>query len=139
MKSLTTYQIKLIKRSWLSLSGINPALIADIFYSKLFTDHPRLRKLFPLEMEQQYKKLMDMLTSIVTRIDELHLIDHELSAMAQRHVGYGTQPAHYQAVGKALLWTLEKGLGKAWTPELREAWEKCYTILADKMQSAGHS
>ena len=29
-------------------------------------------------------------------------------------------------VGASLLWTLEKGLGEAWTPELAEAWTVAY-------------
>jgi len=38
-----------------------------------------------------------------------------------------------------LLWTLERGLGSDWNPELAEAWTQCYTLLADTMISAtGH-
>lgn len=126
----------LIRQSWRSLRGVNPHLIADIFYSKLFTDQPHLRKLFPADMELQYRKLIDMLTSIVTRIDRLEEISEEFSAMAERHAAYGAKPSHYKAVGDALCWTLEKGLGKQWNMELENAWICCYTILTDKMQSA---
>jgi hemoglobin-like flavoprotein len=31
------------------------------------------------------------------------------------------------------LWTLEQGLGKAWTPELAQAWGGAYTLLSDYM------
>ena len=30
----------------------------------------------------------------------------------------------------ALLWTLEKGLGSAWAPELAAAWTAAYTTLS---------
>lgn len=132
---LNQHQIRLIQQSWRSFHGVNPSLIADIFYTKLFTDQPQLRKMFPADMEKQYIKLMDMLTSIFTRIDRLDEMGEELIAMAERHAGYGAKPAHYKAVGNALCWTLEKGLGKNWNEELKTAWVSCYTILADKMQS----
>ena len=38
--------------------------------------------------------------------------------------------------GFTVLWTLEHGLGKDWTPEVTEAWTKCYTTLADAMINA---
>jgi hypothetical protein len=39
-------------------------------------------------------------------------------------------------VGAALLWTLEQGLGEAFTPEAREAWAAAYGLLATTMQDA---
>ena len=34
-----------------------------------------------------------------------------LEGLARRHLGYGVKDEHYDKVGEALLWTLEKGLG----------------------------
>jgi hemoglobin-like flavoprotein len=39
-------------------------------------------------------------------------------------------------VAQALLWTLERGLGDAFTPATREAWAQAYGILADVMKGA---
>lgn len=133
---LTTAQIQLVKRSWKSLRGIRPELIADIFYTKLFTDHPRLRKMFPADMQLQYNKLMDMLNSIIVRLDHLEDWTGEITAMAQRHVGYGVKAQHYTVVGNALLWTLKQGLGKDWSPELEAAWAACYQTLTNLMLDA---
>jgi hemoglobin-like flavoprotein len=47
------------------------------------------------------------------------------------------QDSHYDTVGAALLWTLEQGLGAAFTAEVREAWTETYTILATVMRQAG--
>ena len=52
---------------------------------------------------------------------------------AKRHVEYGAKPAHYPVVGEALLWTLEKGLGDSWTPQVAEAWTQAYTTLSGFM------
>jgi hemoglobin-like flavoprotein len=55
------------------------------------------------------------------------------SALAKRHVSYGARSEHYPVVGSALLWTLEKGLGDAWTPELAAAWIAAYGTLSGFM------
>ena len=133
---LTTEEIKLIKQSWRVFRGIAPAIIGDLFYSKLFTDNPSLRKMFPKQMDEQYKKLIDMLTVIVSRLDNLDQLTSEISGMAQRHVQYGVRPAHYRLVGNALLWTLERGLGKEWNEALQTAWKNCYGILSETMINA---
>ena len=49
---------------------------------------------------------------------------------------YGVRRSHYATVGTALLWTLEKGLGDAFTPDVRAAWTAVYTLLAETMQRA---
>jgi nitric oxide dioxygenase len=43
---------------------------------------------------------------------------------------------HYDLVGAALLWTLEQGLGDAFTPSAREAWAAAYAAVATIMRSA---
>lgn len=128
--------IILIKKSWKAFRGVNPKLIGDIFYTKLFTDNPSLRKMFPKQMEEQYQKLIDMLSTIVARLDNINDLTDDITAMAQRHVEYGVRPAHYRMVGNALLWTLKNGLGREWTPETEHAWTACYTLLADTMINA---
>lgn len=130
---VTTQQIKLVKNSWRRLQGIQPETIAGLFYARLFASHPALRKMFPADMELQYKKLMDMLHTIVMRLDNLDKLGVELSAMASRHEGYGVKPVHYKYVGEALLWTLEKGLGNDWTPEVAGAWQDSYAQLTASM------
>jgi hemoglobin-like flavoprotein len=87
-------------------------------------------------MNEQYRKLMDMLNIVVARLDNLDELTNEISGMARRHLGYGVRPAHYKMAGSALLWTLQQGLGNDWTPEVKEAWIKCYSTLADVMISA---
>jgi hemoglobin-like flavoprotein len=130
---MTKEQIKLIKQSWWIFRNINPLVVGDLFYSKLFADNPSLEKMFPKDMNQQYVKLIDTLSAIVSRLDQLELLTDEIAAMAQRHVQYGVKPFHYKLVGDALLWTLERGMGKDYTPAVKEAWQTCYKILSDTM------
>jgi len=53
--------------------------------------------------------------------------------MAKRHIDYGVKPVHYNMVGKALLYTLQKVIGNEWTDEIRSAWINCYSILSGTM------
>jgi hemoglobin-like flavoprotein len=56
-------------------------------------------------------------------------------ALGARHSGYGVTEAHYAIVGEALLWTLDRGLGEGFTPEVRSAWAKVYGVIAATMQA----
>jgi hemoglobin-like flavoprotein len=127
-------QIKLVKKTWRILIKIEPKLIGDLFYSKLFADHPSLRELFPTNMELQYIKLVDMLSSLVINLENLNQNSEDLYQMGQRHVTYGVKPFHYELVGSALLWTLEKALGTDWNEETKIAWVACYTSIVAIMQ-----
>lgn len=130
-------QIKLVKDSWRRFKGIQPETIAGLFYAQLFASHPGLRKMFPADMDAQYGKLMDMLHTVVLRLDQLEKLSADLAAMASRHEGYGVKPVHYKYVGEALFWTLEKGLGNEWTEEVANAWKQSYAELtAHMMQKA---
>ena len=63
----------------------------------------------------------------VSSLDNLGALGKTVEDLGRRHAGYGVKDAHYDSVGVALLWTLEQGLGAAWTPEAAGAWN---TILA---------
>ncbi|HEX6191683.1 MAG TPA: globin domain-containing protein [Chitinophagaceae bacterium] len=130
---MTVEQKILIKKTWKMFRGIDPSVIGDTFYSKLFNDTPGLRRMFPSNMDDQYKKLIDMLSVIVARIDNLDELNEDITAMARRHLHYGVRPGHYKLVGKALLWTLEQGLGRDWSAEVEEAWTQCYSTISEIM------
>jgi hemoglobin-like flavoprotein len=51
-------------------------------------------------------------------------------------VDYGVVDQHYETVAAALLWTLEKGLGEAFKPEVEASWTAAYVVLADTMKTA---
>jgi len=133
---MTDEQISTIKRTWRLIRQVDPILVGDLFYSKLFTDNPSLRNMFPAPMDEQYLKLINMMNILVARLDRLDELNDDIAAMARRHRGYGVRPAHYKMTGKALLWTLQQGLGKDWTDEVKEAWTSCYSILSATMISA---
>ncbi|TMI83494.1 MAG: hemoglobin [Bacteroidetes bacterium] len=117
---------------------IDPVLIGDVFYSKLFIDVPHLRHLFKTSRDVQSRKLIDMLSAIVGRLDRLDELTEDIQQLAIRHVSYGAKPEHYRAIGRTLIWTLKQGLGGDWTPEIEDAWTSCYKTLSDTMIKAAN-
>lgn len=115
---------------------VDPLIVGGLFYDRLFYMAPQAEKLFTVSREEQAKKLIDMVNVVIMRLDRLSELTEDIRQLAIRHVQYGTRPEHYDLVGQALLWTLERGLGKDWTPELAQAWTKCYTLLATTMIGA---
>ena len=130
---MTTLELTLVKQTWKLLRDVDPAIVGDVFYGRLFIKYPKLRSLFSGSMEKQYEKFVGMLSMIVARLDRPDTITHEIRQLAKRHEGYGVKPEHYAAVREALLWTLEKGLGKDWNDDVGRAWGACYDALTKAM------
>ena len=108
---------------------------AELFYGRLFEMDPSLKPMFRGDIKEQGRKLMQMLAVAVKGLDRLHEIVPAVREMGRRHAGYGVRDEHYDTVAAALLWTLEKGLGEAFTPEVKSAWVSVYTLLASTMKS----
>jgi hemoglobin-like flavoprotein len=132
---MTPEQIRLVKSSFTSVLPIADRTGVQ-FYDRLFALDPALRQLFTGDMTEQSRTLMRMLATVVNGLDRLDAIVPAVQALGVRHADYGVVDAHYQTVGDALLWTLQQGLGDAFTPEVAGAWSTAYAVLARIMQSA---
>jgi hemoglobin-like flavoprotein len=111
---------------------------AGLFYGRLFEVDPSLKPLFRGDTKDQGKKLMATLKIAVGSLDRLETLVPVVQALGRRHLAYGVRDEHYDTVGAALLWTLEKGLGDEFTPEVKEAWTVVYGILAKVMKDAAN-
>lgn len=125
-------QVKAIQDSFANVIPIADQAAA-LFYGRLFEIAPEVKPLFHGDMTEQGRKLMATLAAVVNSLDNLAPVLPAASALAKRHVEYGVKAADYAPVGDALLWTLEKGLGDQWTPELAAAWGEAYKVLSDYM------
>ena len=132
---LTLTQKTLVQQSFAVVAPIADTA-ATLFYGRLFELDPSLTKMFRGDMAEQRKKLMQMLTAAVKGLDRLDQLVPVVQDLGRRHAKYGVADAHYDTVGAALLWTLEQGLGPAFTPDTREAWATVYGILASTMKQA---
>ena len=134
---MTPEQIKLVQQSFTKLAPISDQA-AVMFYDRLFEVAPAVKSMFPADMTEQRKKLMGTLAVVVNGLGNLGAVLPAASALAKRHVNYGAKPEHYPVVGGALLWTLERGLGEAWTPEVADAWTAAYGTLSGYMISEAY-
>jgi hemoglobin-like flavoprotein len=132
---MTPEQIDLVQRTWRQVQLVGDTA-AELFYGKLFSLDGSLRPLFKNDLKDQGRNLTAMISVAVHWLARPEKIALAVQQLGRRHVAYGVQPRHYDIVGAALLWMLEKCLGDAFTPEARSAWTAAYGMLAKTMQDA---
>jgi hemoglobin-like flavoprotein len=135
--TMTPDHVKLVQESFAKVAPISETA-AVLFYDRLFDIAPKVRAMFPTDLTEQRRKLMATLAVVVGGLGNLESVLPAASALAKRHVSYGAKPEHYPVVGAALLWTLEKGLGDGWTPDVAEAWTAAYGTLSGFMISEAY-
>jgi nitric oxide dioxygenase len=96
--------------------------VAATFYVRLFDIAPHTRALFNPDVRRQGHALMGRLSAAVRPF---------ICPSAGSRCSGGLCREDYMTMGAALLWTLERELGAAFTAEAREAWAAVYAHLAD--------
>jgi hemoglobin-like flavoprotein len=122
---MTPDQVYLIRKSFAELSR-HDHVAALVFYRRLFEIDPGLRPLFTGNIEDQSRKLLDMLAVLIAMLERPLGLDMELRAMGSRHRDYGVKDEHYATVGRALIDMLAEVLDQRFTPEVRTAWIALY-------------
>jgi len=107
---------------------------ALVFYRRLFEIDPKLRPLFKTDIEEQSRKLMEMLGFALSMSERPEALRTELRELGARHATYGVREEHYETVGRALLDMLSQVLAKEFTSEVREAWAGFYGIMTEAMK-----
>lgn len=128
---MTADQVYLVRKTFAELAR-HDHVAALVFYRRLFEIDPGLRPLFKHDIEEQARKLLEMLSMLIAMLERPAGLDVELRAMGVRHVGYGVKDEHYAMVGQALIGMIGEVLNNQFTPEVRAAW----TALYDAVQSA---
>jgi hemoglobin-like flavoprotein len=134
-RTVTPEQITLVQNTFRQIAPISDEA-AELFYNRLFELDPSLRPLFPTDLSEQRRKLMQTLSVAVGSLRYIDGLVPTIEALARRHATYGVRPEHFDTVGAALLWTLSQGLGPSFTAEVNAAWVAVYTVLADTMKEA---
>jgi hemoglobin-like flavoprotein len=119
----------LVKQTFRKIIPVSESTV-KAFYDRLFELDPSLRPLFRGDMKEQRLKFIQMLAVIVGGMDKLDEVLPAIVALGKRHKSYGVPASSYPVVGEALLWSIERSLGTEFTPDVREAWQALYGILA---------
>ena len=126
-----------IRRTWAKAAG-GGEMVGTLFYARLFEIAPETRPMFDEDVSAQARKLMTTLNWIVDHLDAPETLEPQAAALAVRHVRYGVRADHYPAVGRALIETLETGLGGGFAPEDAAAWGRVYRGLSALMIEAAY-
>jgi hemoglobin-like flavoprotein len=129
---MTPSDIDLVQSSFAKVAPI-AEVAAGLFYGRLFEIAPEVKPLFRSDMAEQGRKLMATLGVVVNGLKDLETILPAAKALAVKHVSYGVKAKDYEPVGEALIWTLEKGLGAEFTPQVKSAWLSAYGALSGAM------
>lgn len=114
--------------------------IVETFYERLLEQRPGVAPLFEgVDMQKQRAKLLSALATVVATLRDLDTLVPHLQELGRRHVGYGAEPAHYDAVGGVLLESIASVAGDAWTPEVEAAWTGAYGVAASVMIEAAEA
>ena len=130
--TLTSRQKRLIKESFESVQEYSTAL-TKLFYGRLFELQPGVRSLFKTNLEDQSRKLLDMIVIIVEALDDFDALRPRLVELGQKHVTYGALPEHYDVVRKSLLWALGRALEMGFDAETKAAWNEMLGAVATAM------
>ena len=75
----------------------------------------------------------------VSLLNNLDVLVPVLQQLGKDHVPRGIQPQHYPVVGQALIDTLAAGLGEAFTPQARKAWQIVYSVIEETMKGDNYN
>jgi methyl-accepting chemotaxis protein len=125
--------VEVLEQSFNLVAPKGEALVAR-FYERLFQKYPSVKPLFKnASMKDQKKKLLASLVLVIQNLRRPDKLAAALRGLGARHVPYGAQPAHYDAVGENLLAVLGEFAGKAWTPAVKHAWTEAYSAIKTTM------
>ncbi len=126
---------RLIKESFAVVEPVADK-VAGYFYARLFIENPELRDMFPPAMDMQRERLLRALVRIVQGIERPEFLANYLEQLGRDHRKFGVKPAHYEAVGRALVAALRRYAGEAWTPQVEASWVAAYSVAAQMMIEA---
>ncbi|MGW0698131.1 globin domain-containing protein [Streptomyces sp. NPDC002867] len=125
----------LIRRTMAEIAPVADQ-VTSYFYALLFVRHPELRSLFPVAMDTQRDRLLKALLTAAEHMDNAEVLTDYLRNLGRGHRKYGTQPAHYPAVGEALIGALTRYATTTWDAETEAAWVRTYTTISQIMIDA---
>lgn len=104
----------------------------------LFAEHPSVMRLFDdADSDAARESFVLVILEVVRSLDHPEMLTTELVESGRRHVVYGVQSVHYDALRTALLTAIGEQLGDRFTAEVRLAWGAAYDGVADVMRQAG--
>lgn len=138
--TLSSRQKRLVRESLEAIREYSNA-VTKLFYGRLFEVAPEVRGLFKNSLEDQSRKLLEMLGTIVDSLDRLQELEPQLVELGRRHAGYGVKPEHYAVMRTALLWSIARALDNGFDAETKMAWNEMLravtAVMLEQTSGAG--
>lgn len=137
--SLAGLDIELLEATFAAVKP-RAAELVEYFYDRLFTLYPAVVPMFAnADMQEQQGKLLSALALVVASLRQPEALVPALQRLGAKHVEYGAQPAHYDAVGAVLLDSLAYIAGDQWSAEAAQAWADAFGVVAGVMIEAAEA
>mmetsp|Transcript_35156 Transcript_35156/g.83977 ORF Transcript_35156/g.83977 Transcript_35156/m.83977 type:complete len:344 (+) Transcript_35156:71-1102(+) len=130
---------EIIQSTWKTVGDSLGVEATKLFYKRLFEEYPEVVPMFgDADMDKQAEKLLKTVSLAVEYLNDMGELVPILQGLGEKHAKeWKVKREHYAPVGASLLWTLETGLGEAWTEDTADAWTWVYGVIADTMADAG--
>lgn len=136
--SRASQMVRLIRESW-ALVEPQSEDVTRYFYAVLFSIAPATRDLFAVNMQVQRSRLLRAVVHMIQTVDRPDELLPFLHQLGRDHRKFGVTPQYYEALGTALLASIKKHSGRAWTDAVERAWAEAYTVMASAMTEAAAS
>ncbi len=129
-------------RATLPVVGENIGAITGLFYTKLFDAAPVLERDVFNRSNQARGEQQKALAGSIANFATLLISDTDedprttIGRIAHKHASLGVSEAQYDVVHKFLFEAIVEVLGEAVTPEVAEAWDAVYWLLANALIDA---
>jgi len=128
---------KMVEEQGLEENGVK-------LFREIFAAAPGALQLFPFKdefdvygsaaLKAHALGVMKTVGTAVSMLDDLPALVPLLKNLGGKHLQYGVKDSHYNIVANALLSTLEKQLGPAWTDPVASAWKETFEVVAATMK-----
>jgi hemoglobin-like flavoprotein len=112
--------------------------LMELFYARLFMDHPDARELFSGDLEMQKRHFLAAFSLSVEHLHRPEALRVPLQRMGTRHSDYGVSAEMYPWVRDAILWAIREIAGDRLTADTEAAWGSALDEISRVMME-GHA
>lgn len=116
------------------LRSTDPHLLGAVYLARLNAEVPGWKRLASVSIRGEGYLLVDSFSRIIAQLDQPEAVGQSIRALAATYLPTLLSPQQTLQVGRALLWTLQQGLGNDWTPTVEQAWRDCYIELSQLLR-----
>ena len=104
--------------------------MAEVFFERLFTREPFLRKVLPQDHWIRSRDLLTGMGLLVKNLHRLDAIEHVLTEFGAKAQRAGVSPHHYGLARQAMLATLREFAAETWNDDVESDWTEAFNAAS---------